>query len=53
LGGQGPAPSYLVSLSEDLQNELKNILRKKLPIHLDGSIRFLARAIAVRGVYKQ
>jgi len=53
LGGQGPAPSYLASLSEELQNNLKNILRRKLSINSDGSIQLLARAIAVRGIYKQ
>ncbi|HKH63772.1 MAG TPA: class I SAM-dependent methyltransferase [Flavitalea sp.] len=50
LGGQGPAPSYLASLNEDLQNKVKDIVLKKLSIAPDGSIRLLARAIAVRGV---
>ena len=50
LGGQGPAPSYLALLNEDLKTRLKNILLKKLPIVPDGSITLLARAIAVRGV---
>lgn len=53
LGGQGPAPSYLVSLSEDLKNKLKSSILKKLRVESDGSIILLARAIAVRGVYKQ
>jgi len=53
LGGQGPAPTYLASLSEDLQNEIKNILLKKLPPEPDDSIKLLGRAIAVRGTNKQ
>jgi len=53
LGGQGPAPTYLASLADDLQTEIKNILIKKLPVESDGSIKLLARAIAVRGTYNQ
>jgi hypothetical protein len=53
LGAQGPAPTYLASLADDLQTEIKNILIKKLPIESDGSIKLLARAIAVRGTYNQ
>jgi ubiquinone/menaquinone biosynthesis C-methylase UbiE len=53
LGGQGPAPTYLASLADDLQTEIKNILIKKLPMESDGSIKLLARAIAVRGNYNQ
>lgn len=52
LGGQGPAGSYLVSLDENLQDALKNNLFKRLPVEPDGSIRLLARAIAVRGIFK-
>ena len=51
LGKQGPAPGYLNSLSEDLQNEIKNILVRKLHAEKDGSIKLLARAIAVRGMH--
>jgi SAM-dependent methyltransferase len=53
MGGQGPAPGYLASLNEDLQNKVKTTLLKKLPVHQDGSIKLLARAIAIRGIYKQ
>ncbi len=53
LGGQGPAPSYLATLSKDLQNKLKNIIYKKLSFGSDGSIKLLARAIGVRGTHKQ
>ncbi len=51
LGGQGPAPSYLASLNEDLQEKLKNNIHRKLVIKSDGSIKLLARAIAIRGIY--
>ncbi len=53
LGGQGPAPGYLASLNKDLQEEIKTNIHKKLTIESDGSIKLLARAIAIRGIYKQ
>ena len=53
LGGQGPAPSYVASLKEDFRTGLKLRLREKLPIEGDGSIKLLARALAIRGIYKQ
>jgi SAM-dependent methyltransferase len=49
LGGQGPAGSYLVSIDKNLQIGIKENLRKRLPAEADGSIKLLARAIAVRG----
>ena len=49
LGGQGPAPGYLASLSENKREELKNVIYNKLPIDPDGSIKLLGRAIAVKG----
>lgn len=52
LGGQGPAGSYLVSLDKKHQESLKNNLAKRLPVGKNGSIKLLARAIAVRGVDK-
>lgn len=52
LGGQGPAGSYLVSLDQTRQKVLKNNLFERLPIESDGSIKLLARAIAVKGVRK-
>jgi len=52
LGGQGPAPSYLASLTEELKEELKINIINKLPFESDGSIRLLGRAIAIRGKVK-
>ncbi len=49
LGGQGPAPSYLMSLSEDRRTALRERLRSALPAALDGSISLVARAWAARG----
>jgi len=49
LGGQGPAPGYLASLSGELKEELKINIKKKMPIESDGSISLLARALAIRG----
>jgi SAM-dependent methyltransferase len=50
LGGQGPAPGYAMSLTEEKRNELRDYVRTKLPTEADGSIRLIARAWAVRGV---
>ena len=49
LGGQAPAPSYAVSLSEERRVKLRELIRKNLPIHPDGSIHLIARAWAARG----
>lgn len=49
LGGQGPAPAYAMSLSEEDRAGLRERLRARLPIEDDGSIRLTARAWAVRG----
>ncbi len=49
LGGQGPAPTYSLSLSEDRRAALRERLRASLPFALDGSIPLVARAWAVRG----
>lgn len=49
LGGQGPAPSYVMSLSEEKRNQLRERLRDSLPFAIDGSIPLVARAWAVRG----
>ena len=48
LGGQGPAPAYAMSLSEDARGSLKDRLRHALPIAADGSLSLVARAWAVR-----
>jgi SAM-dependent methyltransferase len=49
LGGQGPAPSYAMSLSEERRSALRDYIRAHLPIASDGSIDLMARAWAVRG----
>ena len=49
LGGQGPAPSYAMSLGENQRTELRELIRSLLPIKADGSIELIARAWAVRG----
>jgi SAM-dependent methyltransferase len=49
LGGQGLAPNYVVSLSEERQDALRDRIRSMLPIAADGSISLVARAWAVRG----
>ncbi len=49
LGGQGPAPGYLMSLPEDHRRALRDLLRERLPAAPDGSIALTARAWAVRG----
>lgn len=50
LGGQGPAPSYAMSLSEERRAALREKIRAALPIAIDGSISLIARAWAVRGM---
>jgi SAM-dependent methyltransferase len=50
LGGQGPAPTYCGTLSEERRTTLRERLRAALPIAPDGSIGLTARAFAVRGV---
>ncbi len=49
LGGQGPAPAYAVSLSEERRSALRERVRANLPMAVDGSIHLNARACAVRG----
>jgi SAM-dependent methyltransferase len=49
LGGQGPAPAYAVSLSEERRAALRERIRAELPAAADGSIPLIARAWAVRG----
>jgi SAM-dependent methyltransferase len=50
LGGQGPAPSYCMSLSEIQRAALRDRIRANLPTKSDGSIHLSARAWAVRGM---
>jgi len=49
LGGQGSAPSYLMSKSDKHREVLRERIRAELPYTLDGSIPLVARAWAVRG----
>ena len=49
LSGQGPAPTYNMSLGESQRKALKTLLRRRLPVADDGSISLRARAWAVRG----
>jgi SAM-dependent methyltransferase len=50
LGGQGPAPMYAMSLSEDRRAQLRERIRASLPFAPDGSIPLIARAWAARGI---
>ena len=50
LGGQGPAPTYTMSLDEPARDALRELLRERLPVEPDGSIHLRARAWGVRGV---
>jgi len=49
LGGQGPAPGYAMSLSEQGRGALRERIFETLPIASDGTIPLTARAWAVRG----
>lgn len=49
LGGQGPAPGYVMSLSEERRTALRQRIRERLPMHSNGRIELSARAWAVRG----
>jgi SAM-dependent methyltransferase len=49
LGGQGSAPTYVATLSEDRKAALRERLRADVPAGPDGTIRLTARAWAVRG----
>jgi SAM-dependent methyltransferase len=49
LGGQGPAPGYVATLSAERQAALRDHLRADLSAAADGSIPLTARAWAVRG----
>lgn len=48
LGGQGPAPAYVMSRSEGQQARLEAAVRSHLPVQPDGSIRLNVRAWGVR-----
>jgi len=53
LGGQGPAPSYVMSLRGDQKNKLRQTLKARLPTDPDGSISMVARAWAAKGQISQ
>ena len=48
LGGQGPAPTYAMSLSEEKRAELREKIREGLPFAADGSIPLIARAWGIK-----
>jgi SAM-dependent methyltransferase len=50
LGGTGPAPSHVASLSQPERELLAERLKARLSMTPDGSIRLKARALALRGV---
>lgn len=49
LGGTGPAPSFVTTLSEQQRDALSADLRQSLPEREDGRIALVARAWAVAG----
>jgi SAM-dependent methyltransferase len=49
LGGTGPAPSYVASLSDEKRSELRNRLERRLTDGTEGVIDLVARAWAIRG----
>jgi SAM-dependent methyltransferase len=49
LGGQGPAPTYLVSLDPDRQDAIRRRMQDSVPVNPDGNIQLSAKAWAVRG----
>ena len=49
LGGQGPAPGYVIALDEARRRDLHDRIRAALPAQPDGSIHLVARAWAIRG----
>lgn len=48
LGGQGPAPAYVMSLDEVTRGRLRELVRSRLPIEPGRPISLTARAWAVR-----
>lgn len=50
LGGQGPAPTYAMSLDVETLGKLRERVRESLPIDNRGRIALAARAWAVAGV---
>jgi SAM-dependent methyltransferase len=50
LSGEGTAPGYVMSLSEELRGRLRERIRASMPAEPDGSIHLNARAWFVRGM---
>ena len=50
LGKQGPAPTYLASVNNELRDRTRAVLKAGLVPAADGSFHLTARAWAVRGV---
>ena len=50
LGGQAPAPAYAMSLDEGSRQRLRDLIRSRLPVAADGSIRMVSRAWEVKGI---
>jgi len=50
LGGQGPAPTYAMSLSEEKRIQLRDKIRADLRFASDGSIPLVARAWGIKGI---
>lgn len=48
LGGQGPAPAYVMALPEEARARLRDHVRSRLPVAPDGTLRLTARAWAIR-----
>ncbi len=48
LGGQGPAPTYAMSLDETARERLRDRIRERIPITANGSISLTARAWVTR-----
>jgi len=48
LGGQGPAPAYVMALDDRARARLAERIRERLPIQADGSISLIARVWTVR-----
>ena len=49
LGGQGPAPQYLMALPDATRTRLRDALHESLPLRADGSLHLSARAWAICG----
>lgn len=50
LGGQGPAPAYVMSLAETARTRLRDRLQERLPTAANGTITLTARAWAIRAI---